>query len=69
MPYNNDSKHTNKSTTQWLKNRINGLQLPSQSPELTPIVGGTLRELHKVRRKTDYIMLMLLDMVLQATES
>lgn len=31
--------------------------------------GGTLRELHKVRRKTDYIMLMLLDMVLQATES
>ncbi len=38
MQEDNDPKHTNKSTSEWLKkNKINVLELPSQSPDLNPI--------------------------------
>jgi transposase len=34
----NDSKHTSKVVAKWLKdNKVNVLELPSQSPDLNPI--------------------------------
>ncbi len=38
LQQHNDSKHTSKSTSEWLKkNKMKTLELPSQSPDLNPI--------------------------------